>query len=123
MIDKHPAAIARCRDTADVASCVRFAREYGVEIAARGGGIGYLTRRFGLTVDNLLSADVVLTDGSFVTASASTHQDLYWALRGGDGNFGIVTSFTFRCHDIGDHGMIIGGPVLYDIADTAAVMR
>ena len=195
MIDKHPAAIVRCRDVADVISCVRFGREHGIELAIRGGGhnaaglgvaddalvidlsllhsttvnpedhtvrvdagctwgdvdhatvafgmatpsgflastgvggltlgggIGYLARRFGLTVDNLLSADVVLADGSFVTASPTSHSDLFWALRGGGGNFGIVTSFTFRCHDIGNAGTIIGGPVLYDLADTADVMR
>src|SRR5262249_60974280 len=68
-------------------------------------------------------ADVVLADGTLVTASESSHRDLFWALRGGGGNFGIVTSFTFRCHDIGDNGVIIGGPVLYDLADTPAVMR
>jgi FAD/FMN-containing dehydrogenase len=195
MIDKHPAAIARCRDAADVITCVRFATDHAVEIAVRGGGhnaaglgvgdralvidlsqlrsttvdpvnqtvradagctwgdvdhatvafgmatpsgflastgvagltlgggIGYLSRRFGLTVDNLLSADVVLADGTFVTASETSHSDLFWALRGGGGNFGVVTSFTFMCHDIGQNGVIIGGPVLYDIADTAEVMR
>jgi FAD/FMN-containing dehydrogenase len=88
-----------------------------------GGGIGYLSRRFGLTVDNLLSADVVLADGSLVTADESQHSDLLWALRGGGGNFGIVTSFTFRCHEIGEQGTVIGGPVLYDLADAADVMR
>jgi len=195
MIDKRPAAVARCRDTADVIACVRFARAHDVEIAVRGGGhnagglavwdgalvidlslqrgttvdpaagtvrvdggctwgdvdhatvafgmatpsgflastgvagltlgggIGYLTRRFGLTVDNLLAADVVLADGTFVTASESAHSDLFWALRGGGGNFGVVTSFTFRCHKIGSHGTVFGGPVLYDAADTPAVMR
>ena len=195
MIDKHPAAIARVRDVADVIACVRFGREHGAELAVRGGGhnaaglsvadgalvidmsllrsttvspadhtvradagctwgdvdhatvalgmatpsgflastgvagltlgggIGYLTRRFGLTIDNLLSADVVLADGSFVTASETSHPDLFWALRGGGGNFGVVTSFTFRTHDIGENGIIIGGPVLYDLADTAEVMR
>jgi len=95
----------------------------GVAGLTLGGGIGYLSRRFGLTVDNLLAADVVLADGTFVTASENSHSDLFWALRGGGGNFGIVTSFTFRCHDIGEHGTIIGGPVLYDLADTPAVMR
>jgi hypothetical protein len=195
MIDKRPAAIARCRDVADVIACIRFGRAHGLDIAVRGGGhnagglgtwddalvidlslmrtitvdpqthtvsvgggctwaevdqatvslgmatpsgilsstgvgglslgggIGYLARRFGLTVDNLLAADVVLADGTFVTASDTAHSDLFWALRGGGGNFGVVTSFTFRCHDIGDAGTIIGGPVLYDFADTAAVMR
>ncbi|MFF0813740.1 FAD-binding oxidoreductase [Rhodococcus sp. NPDC003318] len=195
MIDRRPAAIAYCRDAADVVACVRFAREHGVTVAVRGGGhnaaglgiwedalvidlsemhsvtvdpdrrtvrvdggcvwrdvdhatvgfgmatpsgflastgvggltlgggIGYLSRRFGLTVDNLLGADVVLADGSFVHADTDQHPDLFWALRGGGGNFGIVTSFTFRCHDIGEHGVVIGGPVLYDIADTDAVMR
>ena len=195
MIDKRPAAIVRCRDAADVVTCVRFGRKHGAEIAVRGGGhsaggfgvwdgalvvdlslmrsatvspehhtvradggctlgdidhatvafgmavptgilastgiaglalgggVGYLSRRFGLTADNLLAADVVLADGTLVTASESSHRDLFWALRGGGGNFGIVTSFTFRCHDIGDNGVIIGGPVLYDLADTPQVMR
>ncbi|WP_156665568.1 FAD-binding oxidoreductase [Rhodococcus phenolicus] len=100
-----------------------FLASTGVAGLTLGGGIGYLTRRFGLTVDNLLAADVVLADGTFVTAREDSHSDLFWALRGGGGNFGIVTSFTFRCHDIGEHGTIIGGPVLYDIADTAEVMR
>src|SRR5258707_546314 len=100
-----------------------FLASPGVAGLPLGGGIGYLSRRFGLTVDNLLSADVVLGDGTFVTASERSHSDLFWALRGGGGNFGVVTSFTFRCHEIGAHGMIIGGPVLYDIADTEHVMR
>jgi FAD/FMN-containing dehydrogenase len=195
MIDKHPAAVVHCRDSADVAACVRFAAEHGIDLAVRGGahnaaglgvwddalvcdlspmrsvevdpaghtvrvaggctwgdvdhatvphgmatpsgflastgvgglalggGIGYLTRRFGLTVDNLLAADVVLADGSQVHCDAETHPDLFWALRGGGGNFGVVTSFTFRCHDIGTDGVIHGGPVLYPIEDTASVMR
>lgn len=195
MIDRRPAAIARCRDVVDVMAAVRFATARDLEIAVRGGGhnaaglavwddalvidlspmcsttvdpqertvrvdagctwgdvdhatvpfgmatpsgfiastgvagltlgggIGYLTRRFGLTIDNLLAADVVLADGSFVTASESEHIDLFWALRGGGGNFGVVTSFRFRCHEIGEAGNVIGGPVLYDFADTAEVMR
>ena len=195
MIDKRPAAIARCRDVADVLACVRFGREYDLTLSVRGGGhsaaglgvwndalvvdlsslrgttvdpdrgtvrvdggatlgdldhatgafglavpsgflantgiaglalgggVGYLTRRFGMTLDNLLAADVVLADGTFVTASEHSRPDLFWALRGGGGNFGIVTSFTFRCHPVGERGVIIGGPVLYDIADTPEVMR
>jgi len=100
-----------------------FLSSTGVGGLTLGGGIGYLTRRFGLTIDNLLAADVVLADGSLVTASESSHPDLFWALRGGGGNFGVVTSFTFRTHDIGDQGMIVGGPVLYDLSDTEAVME
>ena len=192
MIDRRPAAIARCADVADVMTAVRFARDNGLTVSVRGGGhsgaglgvwdgalvidlsamrgitvdpgaktvraeggctwgdvdhatgafglatpsgflsttgvggltlgggIGYLARRFGLTVDNLLAADVVLADGSFVTASADSHPDLFWALRGGGGNFGVVTSFQFRCHDV---GRVVAGPILYDIADSADVMR
>ncbi|MGI5455777.1 FAD-binding oxidoreductase [Streptomyces sp. CA-249302] len=100
-----------------------FLASTGVGGLTLGGGVGYLTRRFGLTVDNLLSAEVVLADGTVVTASAQDHVDLFWALRGGGGNFGVVTAFTFACHEIGEDGVVIGGPVLYDLADAAAVMR
>ncbi|TLF47908.1 FAD-binding oxidoreductase [Halomonas urmiana] len=85
-----------------------------------GGGSGYLSRHHGLSIDNLLAADVVLADGSFVTASAESHPDLFWALRGGGGNFGVVTAFQFRCHPVRN---VMAGPVLYDVADTGAVLR
>ncbi|HEY7044263.1 MAG TPA: FAD-binding oxidoreductase [Nocardioidaceae bacterium] len=195
MIDRHPAAIARCKNSADVVACVNFGREHGLTVSVRGGGhnagglgvaddalvidlsamrsttvnptehtvrvdggctwgdvdnatvpfgmatpsgvvsttgvggltlgggIGNLTRSFGLAIDNLLSADVVLADGRLVTANEKSEPDLFWALRGGGGNFGVVTSFTFRCNELGDAGTVVAGPVLYDIADTADVLR
>jgi hypothetical protein len=100
-----------------------FIASTGVGGLTLGGGIGYLARRYGLTVDNLVSADVVLADGSLVVADERQHSDLFWALRGGGGNFGVVTSFTFRCHPVGDGGEVVGGPVLYDIGDTGEVLR
>jgi hypothetical protein len=92
----------------------------GVGGLTLGGGIGYLARKHGLTIDNLLEADVVLADGRLVRASAEQNPDLYWALRGGGGNFGVVTSFLYRAHPV---GMIYGGPVFWDAEHAAEVMR
>ena len=83
-------------------------------------GHGYLSRQYGLVVDNLLEADVVLADGSFVTASANDHSDLLWALRGGGGNFGVVTSFLFQAHPA---STVYGGPVFFDMKDARTIMR
>lgn len=184
MIDKRPALINRCRDTADVIASVKFARDNDLSTAIRGGGHngpglalcdgglvidlspmngvrvdpeaktvrveggctwgdvdhathafglatpsgvisttgvggltlggghGYLTRSLGLTIDNLLEADVVLADGSFVTANEEQHSDLFWALRGGGGNFGVVTSFKFQLHPV---DTVYGGPMLWPL--------
>ena len=92
----------------------------GVGGLSLGGGIGYLARGFGLSIDNLISADVVTADGSFVLASEDEHADLFWALRGGGGNFGVVTSFEFRLHAVKD---IYGGPMFYELSEVENVLR
>jgi UDP-N-acetylenolpyruvoylglucosamine reductase len=92
----------------------------GVGGLTLGGGLGHLTRSCGLAIDNILAADVVLADGSLVTASADENADLYWAIRGGGGNFGVVTSFTFRLHPV---DTIVAGPMLWPIEQAAGAMR
>ncbi|HLW34686.1 MAG TPA: FAD-binding oxidoreductase [Chthoniobacterales bacterium] len=92
----------------------------GVAGLTLGGGIGHLTRKCGLTIDNMVSADVVLANGKFVQANAKRNSDLFWALRGGGGNFGIVTAFTFKLHKI---DTVYAGPMLYHLSDAAEVMK
>lgn len=92
----------------------------GVGGLTLGGGIGYLTRGFGLSCDNLLSADVVTADGSVLVASEDENPDLFWALRGGGGNFGVVTSFEFKLHPVKD---IYGGPMFFELEHAADLLR
>ncbi|GAA3867613.1 FAD-binding oxidoreductase [Leifsonia kafniensis] len=189
-IDKHPAAIVRVGQVADVMATVNFAHEAGLDVAIRsgghsapgfgtcdggividfaarngvrvdpetqtarsepgatwadfnhathafglattggiigstgvtgltlGGGIGYLARQYGLSCDNLLSADVVTADGRFLIANAEKNADLFWALRGGGGNFGVVTSLEFQLHPV---KMIYGGVVIFSAEHAVAV--
>lgn len=192
MIDRRPAAIARCRTVGDVQAALAAGRRAGLAVAVRGGGHsgpgfgtiddglvidlspmsgvevdpasrtarvqggttlarldaathahglatpagilgstgiggltlggghGYLSRKHGLTIDNLLSAEVVLADGRAVTASEERNPDLFWAIRGGGGNFGIVTSFTLRLHPVRN---VICGPTAWPASATADVLR
>jgi hypothetical protein len=84
----------------------------GIAGLTLGGGLGYLVRSCGLSCDNLISADVVTADGSIVTCNEERNEDLFWALRGGGGNFGVVTSFEYRLHPVAD---ILGGPKFFPL--------
>lgn len=97
-----------------------FISTTGVAGLTLGGGVGYLSRRYGLTIDNLLSTDVVLADGKLVTASADENADLFWAIRGGGGNFGVVTSFLFRLQPV---DTVYAGPTFWSLDQTEAVMK
>jgi FAD/FMN-containing dehydrogenase len=192
MIDRRPAAIARCADTDDVVAALGFARRHGLLISVRGGGhgvagqsvcddglvidlstmkgidvdpvrrvataqpglrlgefvtateryglvsptgtasdtglagltlgagFGWLSGRYGMAIDNLVGAEVVTADGRVLRASADEHPDLFWALRGGSGNFGIVTSFEFQLHPV---PQVLGGLLLHPFARAAEVLR
>jgi len=92
----------------------------GVGGLTLGGGLGYLTRHYGLAIDNLLEAEVVLANGELVKASATEHADLFWALRGGGGNFGVVISFLFKLNPT---HTVYAGPMLWELEDTQEMMR
>lgn len=126
------ARMARVQGGATLNSLVNTTHDHGLTVPVGiigttgvggltlGGGVGHLTRAFGLTIDNLVAATVVLADGSIVQTDAKHEPDLFWALRGGGGNFGIVTSFSFRCHPLTN---VLAGPVLYDLDDAGEVLR
>jgi FAD/FMN-containing dehydrogenase len=97
-----------------------FISTTGVGGLTLGGGIGHLTRNYGLTIDNILSADMVLANGKFVIASAKENSDLFWAIRGGGGNFGVVTSFLFKAQPVHTQ---YAGPMLYELSETVDVMK
>lgn len=92
----------------------------GVGGLTTGGGLGHLTRKFGLSIDNLLSVDVVLANGEFVTANESENRDLFWAIRGGGGNFGVITAFTFKLHKL---DTVYAGPMLYELSEAEDVLK
>jgi FAD/FMN-containing dehydrogenase len=98
-----------------------FISTTGVGGLTLGGGLGYLTRRYGLTIDNLLGVEMVLADGRQVTANAQEHPDLFWAVRGGGGNFGVVTAFLFRGNPVGQQ--VYGGPIFWPLAHAKDVLR
>ncbi|MDW9618670.1 FAD-binding oxidoreductase [Sinorhizobium meliloti] len=93
----------------------------GIAGLTLGGGFGWITRKFGLTIDNLLSADVVTANGELVRASPTEHRDLFWAIRGGGGNFGIVTAFEFRLHELGPE--VLSGLVIHPFAEAESVLQ
>jgi hypothetical protein len=113
MIDRKPALIARCAGVADVIQAFGLATtggtcsDTGIAGLTLGGGIGWLGGKYGLASDNLIAVDIVTADGQFRTASATEHADLFWGVRGGGGNFGVVTSFEYQLYPVGP--LVLGG--------------
>ncbi len=104
-----------------MATVLGFVSETGIGGLTLGGGFGYLSRRFGWTVDNLVEVEIVTADGQVRRASAAEHPDLFWAVRGGGGNFGVVTWFTYRLHPVGPK--VVGGLIAWPAARAAEVLR
>jgi len=104
----------------DLASTGGIVPSTGIAGLTLGGGIGYLNRKYGLACDNLLSADVVTADGRLLRASADVNEDLFWGLRGGGGNFGVVTSFEYRLHPV---GAVLGGEIVFPLDQAKQVLR
>src|SRR5205809_925011 len=134
-ISRRPALIARCSGVADVIAAVQFARRTGLGLAVPagivthtglagltlGGGIGWVMRKYGLTIDQLLSVDLITADGEFVKASENENADLFWGVRGGGGNFGIVTEFEFRLNPLGPE--VVAGPIFWPMEKSPEVLR
>jgi FAD/FMN-containing dehydrogenase len=97
------------------------ASDTGIAGLTLGGGLGWLSNKYGLTVDNLISADVVIANGRLLTASGTENQDLFWGLRGGGGNLGVVTSFKYQLHAVGP--TVLGGMVIYPLAKAKDLLR
>ena len=93
----------------------------GISGLTLGGGFGWISRKFGLTIDNLLFAELITVDGERLLCSEKSHPDLFWAIRGGGGNFGIVTSFTFKLHKVGP--TLLCGPLIFPIEEAKAVIQ
>jgi FAD/FMN-containing dehydrogenase len=113
--------VDRATQNHGLATVLGFVSQTGVAGLTLGGGFGYLTRRFGWTVDNLEEVEIVTADGEVRRAATDEHEDLFWALRGGGGNFGVVTGFTFRLHEVGPE--ITGGVVFWDAEQADAVVE
>ena len=112
--------VDRATQAHGLATPLGFLSQVGVAGLTLGGGLGYLTRRFGWTADNLAEAEVVCADGRVRTASRERHPDVFWALRGGGGNFGVVTRFSFRVHPVGPQ--VVGGLIAWPFERAAEVM-
>ncbi len=93
----------------------------GIAGLTLGAGFGWLSRKFGMTIDNLLAADVVVADGRFLCVNSKDHADLFWAIRGGSGNFGVVTRFEFKLHPVGPN--VLAGLIVYPLKEAAAALR